>query len=659
MVEKIESPLLEEKIGAEIIDQPQYTPEQQTYLTNLKRRLTYARDERDKAHDEYDGMTYFQQWLQNEYWANTYIQPRRNKTDINFQSGTLRTKLFSFISAILSLNLSPDIIAYDENDIAISSLGNAMEDIMEKTFELENDEEKQILRVYELLKQGTVFIEEVWLEENYVDKQLTSEFDGTFNFKGWTQKKNKVTGQAVKNILSAKDVYLGNMRCYLFKEQPYVFTIESKTYKNAEALYGEWEMWKYVNKSKTTFVAGTGTEETDLFNASWSLLNHPQGEVEIVKYQSQSDNEYQILINGIPMLPIGFPLPWGRCYNIEQQNLEPIRQDFAYGKSFIFKNKNLVQLLDEMLKMGALKTYKSYMPAYLNTSEVIIPQSVLMPGRISMGIPANALKPVSDMESRGVTAGEFQMMEYIKRYVDENTSSQTFSGSKEQGTVTATQILELQRQARIMLGTIVLAVSLMEKKCDKLRLYNLLQNWFDPIDQTVDKVRNELKNRYRIVSRQRNVQGEGYGMRFIVPTEQNLTPEQVMIQENEMKTQIGKPVRIIAINPKVIKEADYVWMISINAREKKSSELNKLMFKQKIQDAIALGLPLDPTYVKEKFAEVWGDDPSKMFGATPPPQAPVQTGGQAGQPQNQGGVVLNKPQIGVEQTANKIANPAL
>ncbi len=654
------SPLLVDK-EEEIIDAPPYTEEQEGYLSNLKKRLIHAKDTRDAPHEEFDGLSFIQYWQKNEEIANTYIKPRKNQGDVLFQSGTLRVKLFAFISSIISLNLFPDILAYDKNDNVASSLGNAMEDIIDKTYELENDEEKQFIRIYELLKQGTTFHEELWDVKSYKAKELTKQFDGTFAFKGWKEKKKETDGKAIKNILCSKDVYLGNIKKYYIDDQPYLFTVENKTYEEVEKMFGDWEMFKYVPKKKTPVLAELGDKE---YKYHWALHNHPQGQVEIIRYQSLSDNEYQILINGIPMLPIGYPLPWGNRYNITQQNFEPIRKDFAYGKSFIFKNKNVVELLDEMLRMATLKTYKSFMPPYLNTSEMVVNKSVLMPGKITMGIPPGSLKPVSQEETRGVTQGEFNMIEYIKRYVDENTASQTFTGSKEKGTVTATQIIELQRQARIMLGVVILSVSLMEKKLAKLRLYTILENWFDPTGTEVDEARNILKNRYRIVSRQRGIDGEGPGLRYIVPTEEKITTDRVFEEEETLKKTTGRPTRIIFIKPKEIKQAEYVWVITINPREKKSSELNKLMFQQKIQGAYALGLQPDPNYVKEQYAEVWGDDPSKLFGTGEqqqpmPPAEGGQPAGAEGAPQNIGGPVVKKPEIGVDQATDKIAQPRL
>jgi len=52
-------------------------------------------------------------------------------------------------------------MAYNGDNIALQKTAEVFNDILEKTNELDRDEEKRILRQYELLKTGFVFIEEV------------------------------------------------------------------------------------------------------------------------------------------------------------------------------------------------------------------------------------------------------------------------------------------------------------------------------------------------------------------------------------------------------------------------------------------------------------------------------------------------------------------
>jgi len=604
--------LQKEEKDEEIIKVPDYSDAEKIYISNLQKRLESAKIAREQAFEEFDGLTLTQYYQANERTANTYLKPKKNKGDVVYQSGTLRTKMMAFLSNFQGLNLKPDISAYGKNEMPINILGNAMEDIIDKTEELEGDEEQKMLRQYELLKQGTVYLEELWEERWEIKKKITKGFLGMIKGVLWKTKRILGTGQPRRRILSLLSVYLGDLRIYDHEEQPYIFTVKIMNRVDVEAIFGNWERWQYVSKNKQSFT-GASSEQM-LFNM-WRLTSGMEkDQVEVIKYQDKPNNEFQIILNGVPMLPMGYPFPWGHGdYSIVQQNLEPIRFDFAYGKSFIFKNKNLVVLLDEMMKLSVLKTQKSYSPPYLNLSGRAVSKSVFMPGKITRGIEANTLVPVSEKEAQGVTNSEFNMVQELIRAIDSNTSSQTFTGAREKGQVTATQIVELQRQAKVMMGILVLAATLLEKKLEIKRLMILLENWFNPLDEVVDKARNLLRKRYRIVSRKRSIEEEGPGVRMVVPTKTMPTSEQLMAMENKMKGRIGMPVRILALNPAEIQSTKLTWVTTINPKEKRSSEMSKLMFGAEARDALDLGLRLNPDWLEDRFAEVWEEDASKMF----------------------------------------------
>lgn len=604
-----------DKIEEEAFLIPDYSDEEKTYISNLQKRLTAAGIARGQSFEEFDGMTYSDYWRTNERGANTYIEAVKNRGETLFQSGTLRTKMMAFLSSFQGLNLKADISAFNEKEILLNTLGNGIEDILEKTQELENDEEQRMLRQYEILKQGTVFVEEIWYEEWETIKELKKGFYGQISGVSWSSKKVKTKGSPRRSILPGPSVYLGDLTKYFIDDQPYIFTVQVKNWSEAEQIYGNWERWKYVSKTKRSFA---GLSDQQMIVNAWRFVAELQkNQVEIVKYQDKPNNEFQIIINGVLMLPLGFPLSSissGGGYSIVQQNLEPIRENFSYGKSFIFKNKNLVAILDMMMKLSVLKTQKSFLPPRLNLSDRIISRDVFMPGVISRGIMPGDVPPIDATEVQGVTAGEFRFIQEVKTFINENTVSPTFTGAKEAGgKVTATQIIELQRQSRIMMGLMVLAASLLEKKLSTKRLMIILEKWFDPIDNIVDKSRNILRNRYRITSRRMTISNEGEGFRMVIPSEEIPTSEEIRTSEETMKTEIGSPVRMIFLNPKEIKHARLTWVINVVPKEKKSSELSKILFGAMLQDAINLGLRLNLDYIEERFAQVWEEDSAKMF----------------------------------------------
>jgi len=613
-----------------------YTDLERKYISGLQKRIEEAKTNRDQPHQEFDGLDYLSYWLANERGANTMLQSKKNKEDVAFQSGTLATKMFAILASYQGLNLEPDITAFNEKQIVVNRLGNAMEEIMYKVGMVENDEEWKMVRQFEMVKHGFVFIEDAWKEPWSVNKKVTSGFYGNVKGAKWTTVREKEKGMPKRRIVPGPAVYLGDLSKYMMEDQPYIFTVETMDWVDAERIYGNWERWDSVSKEKRRFSGIVGQE---MVANSWRLLGELKaGKVEKIVYQDKPNNEIQIILNGVLMLPTGYPLtaisPDGE-YTIVQQNLEPIRHNFAYGKSFIFKNKNLVAVLDEMMKLAVLKTQKSFLPPYLNLSGRALSRTMFMPGKLTRGVSKGEIAPITDKEAQGVTNSELTMIQEVTRFIDRRTVSQTFAGSQESegGKVTATQIIELQRQARLMMGLLTLAASLLEKKLADKRLAILISKWFDPIDKVMDEARGVLKNKYRTTSNERMIDGEGMGMRMIIPTDGNMpNAKDLMAEEDQMSEKIGMPIRIIMLNPQEAKSAKMTWVTNVNPKDKKSSELSKMMFEKMINDAIALGLNLNMDYVGQRFAQVWEEDPSKLIAAVMPQQGmmPPQGGQQGG-----------------------------
>lgn len=604
------SPLLDEEV--KIIERPDYSDDEETYLKNLKQRLTDAKNQRDQTWDEFDGMDYLTYYESNEKLANTFLKPKNNKEDTNFQSGTVRQKLFALLAALTNLDLGGDISAYDKDALKIQALGDAMEDIVKRTEELDNDEEKKFLRFYELLKHGTVFVEEVWLEQQAKKKRMRKPFTGKLDSE-WTEKVEKAFARPSRNIIPGTNVYLGDMTKYDLADQPFVFTVEEKPYDEAEAIFGKWDRWKYVPRELQEVEP---KEKEAGWGDNWRLLESKKDRVEIVRYQDKWNNEFAILINGVLMTPVGLPIPYGLDdYTLVQQNLEPIHSKFAYGKSLVARIKNKVALLDEFQRLGILKTQKSFMPPYLNLSGRLLTSRVFMPGKITHGIPQNSLVPLSEKDSQGVTSSEMSMIAEIQKSIDAETTSPVFSGQPTQGKTTATEVIELQRQAKMVLGLTIFAASALEWKLTWKRLKNIIANWF----------KEETNN----VGVDRMIEGEGQGRRIIVPTKELPTAEAILKAEDALSMEQGMPVRLIFIKPDDINMAKLQWQVVVRPKEKRSSELNKLLFRAEFQDAQAFGQLLKIDYWAERFASIWDLNPQKAFKKTPEASAtaPITTGG--------------------------------
>jgi hypothetical protein len=601
---------------------PEYEAIAAPYRSYLMQRLAAAKEARDTKHAEFNNKTYYQYYEENEKIANTYLEEPVDKTEKKLSTGTIESKLNTLLSHLQNLNLTPSVMAYDKNNRSLQELGTAFTDIMLVTAEHDGgddggDKEKRLLRQRELLKQGTVFVMEQWLTRYEIKKKLKNRYDGKFAVE-YSQSLEKVFEGCSRDILYGPNVYLGDITAFSMNDQPYLFTVEHMSYDLAASVYGQFDNWKFVkpgmptNSPTETSTSGNGT----IYDQKWRLTTLQSSQVEIIKYYDQGRDEFMILVNGILLLPPGFPLsavtPAGK-YNIAKQVLYVINNHFTYGKSFVSSGAiyELSKALDRMLALFELKTLKSVTPAYINTTNKVIPARVLRPGNIAMGIPPNALQAIGN-EAQGVNSSEFQIFQELQNEIEKSTISAVFQGQQAKSGATATEVIEVQRQAKLTLGLIIAAATMLEVKLAYLRLHNILGNWLQPYDQMADGT-----PKYRSTSRKTAIEGDGVGERIVIPVEGELPPPEVirMLSLSE-EIEKGYPVRRMYLSPKIIRESQLRWYIVVEPKEEETSAYHKVLFREMLGDAMTLmqiGAQINVEGVTDKFASVYNIDKAKIF----------------------------------------------
>lgn len=610
----------------------EYTEKAQQYMSYLYYRLQRAKEARDAKLPEFNNKAYLNYFEENQKIAHTYLEEPADPSERKMSTGTIESKLNTLLSHLNNLNLTPVVNAFDRDQQTLRELGVAFTDIMEVVAEHDGgddggDKEKRMLRQRELLTQGTVFVNEGWVTKYEIKKKLKQAYDGKFmSFSGYTERLEKVYEGCDRQLMYGPNVYLGDITMYNMEDQPFIFTIEKMSYEQARTIYGGFENWKFVKPgvpSNTPTETSSVSSSGNIYDQKWRLTQVSDDQVEIIKYQDKPMDEYMIVINGILMLPPGFPLsaitPRGR-YSVAKQILQPINAQFAYGKSFVSSGSvyELSRILDRMLALFELKTRKSVTPPYLNVTNRVIPAKVLMPGKISMGITPNALQPIGT-ESQGVTASEYQIFKEIQDQIEKSTVSNVFQGQQAKSGATATEVIEVQRQARLTLGLIIAAATLLEVKIGYLRLHNIISNWLNPVG-----VYSDGTNRYRNATRRTTIEGEGQGERRIIPIDGQLPPPSVVrmltLKEEQQKRM---PVRRMYLSPKIVQEANITWYITVEPKEEETSAYHKVLFREMIGDAMTLmqlGAQINMDGVTDEFGKVYNVDKAKVFssaGASP------------------------------------------
>jgi hypothetical protein len=597
----------------ESVERPNYEDSEIQYLGALKGRLKRAMEDRDQPHEFFDGMTYVERCAQNRRLANTYIKPKANKQETNFSTGSAHQKFVALVAGVFNNNFEPDITAFNEDDLAIGELGEAMEDILLKTEELDMDEEKKLRRQWVMFEQGEVFVEELVVDSVHLEKEIKGKFDGKFRGVEWTKKLKKSLPKFTRNVIRNEKVYLGNIHEFDIENQPFLFTVEVKPYEEVKDMYGEFEMFKYVSKDLTEFM-NTASATSSTYFPFWSLTSVKKGYVEILKYQNKGAKEFQCILNGVPMFPIGFPMPWKHGeYNLVKQVSEMIDEHFAYGKSVLQRLKTSQALEDEFWRLAILKGQQGAVPPMINNTGRVLSSRIFLPGTITNNIPEGKLKRVLE-DTKGIENSEIAILQMFRDNINENSTSEVGQGQAPKGNPTATQIDAQMMAAEKLMGLSSFAGAMLEKKLSTLRLYNVLEKWFDPTGTKVDDVRR-LVNKYRSISVEKSIDGQGVGQEIVQVTDEANMPRhsvEVLTESNELTKKTGIPTTKIYLNRDAILSGKYLWRITVIPQPKKTSNLQKIMFRNMLNDFL-FSPNVNLEFLEDEVAKAWGKNPSKAF----------------------------------------------
>lgn len=591
-----------------------YSDKENEYYSFLLERIETARNLRGMKYTELNDMNYDLYYDTNLKAANSYIAPKKNKNDTRVVTGTTEEKELSLISAILNYNLQPSLFPYDTVGMEIPELGSVVEQLVMKSRELEMYDDKKPLIYKELFDQGTCYVEEQWVEESKIAKKMKK---GATNMSKmsdieWTEEQITMPGECRVRLIEGKKVYLGNIREFSERNQPFIFIADQISYAEAETIYGDWERWQFVQKDVVKFC-----QTNDSTYRVWTLSEMQKDMVEVIKYYDKFANEVMIILNGIMMLPVGFPLtevsPSGEI-PVVKADAYPISQFFAISKSIPSKTKVDQETVDEMLKLIVLKTRKSFQPPLANNTGRVLSDDIQIPGTITNQIDPDKIKPIGD--TTGVSLSEFNAFQFIRNIIDEKSVSPTFTGDISKGDKTATEILEVKKQGMMKLGMVLWGVLSLERKLTDLRIANILANWTKDIDEQVDPITKKLEKLYRTVVVEGSV-GDGAIGKSIVEFSENVneySPAMVAEEEKMLGQTYKMPVKKTYISPS-ISALKMNWKIVINPVERESNEFDRILFKQDIQDAITLfgSQSLNYGYLRNRYATFMKENPDKFF----------------------------------------------
>jgi hypothetical protein len=433
---------------------PNYTPSEDMYRTNILNLLQLAYNTREQTHEELNDKSYSEYYLINRQQDMAYNPPKKNPSDSRVVTGIIHEKDTTVQAIIDSMNLQPTVKFYDTNNPDLLDLGNFLTAKIRKSFTKEGFREKlsEFLRIN--ISQGNVFTLEQRTKKYETRKIPVGNPKDPFKMK-WNTVVEQCDEYCESIALPNTTVFMPNLLESDIKKQPYLFVVMQVPTITIEQMYKDFPRFKNIPKYPTKTVP----PNTDGLWGDFYLQQPQQKYSEVIIYQNKPQNEYQIFINGVMMLPIdevdgrvvGFPLtyfsPSGE-YTIVKGDNEKI-PFFAYAKSLPTKNEVKEEIANEFLRIATHKFRYSAFPSIGNNADKILPANIWDP---SIVIPDLDEKDFTILNPEGkLTQADFSFYSLIMNSIDETSVSKSLEGSNNEK-VTATQYVDQKRENLKKLG---------------------------------------------------------------------------------------------------------------------------------------------------------------------------------------------------------------
>lgn len=569
------------------------TPAEADQYGLIVKRLEQARDNRNQASRYLDGMNYINDYITNEDNKNTYLTPRVNDTEVRINPGTAEKKLDTIRNEFLTMDFVPEVKAFDEHDLLDDFLS---EDITNIIFRIKKQERNPFREDSDYEAMDDMIAQRASYRQTYMHTE-------TLN--------GKTTHRIQNRAISGLKVFPGSMSMspYLWNLQPFIVLYDRLNYSTAKALYGHYDNFKYIIPTK-------GNTQEDIYigqQFDYRFDNLSYGEVEIVTYESVPDNEYQILINGIPMLAPGTELPWSYPgYDVQIFVGKTLGKDYLLGRPFTAMAKNMSFVQTETLRLLMRKFQQAIEPPVGTAKKdgKTYSSAVWDPSAITHGVTKNTFEKLIDHD--GITQSEYNLYNLIEQKTEEfigaNNIAQGLQGGRE---MSATEILTMQKNFIKQLGYLVAARVRMENVITEQMIYWFVDNYLSPVKKKMDQGKGPVDVYRSFTIEDAVLENKQFGKKVIFLVAEDVDRETLenAYEFQETQRQLGNNIRISFLNINKMKEYHRYWYVRTEVREKQGTALDKVMFQEQLnQGALVQQVtqtPLAAAPIIEAYERTW------------------------------------------------------
>ncbi len=582
---------------------------------------------RESPHPQFDGMGYMKYNETNEMADISYIPPKKNKFDTRVTSGITHEKDSTLVALINSFHWEPQCTVFYK-DQELPELSTSFTAWVRKVQELDHMDEKDQIMMRQLIAQGNVFAQIKHVQE-WVPNKVITNTNGDYTSKDgvkWENMGYKQTLDATTcEMVDGKKIFMEDFYQNDIRKQVGVYTVEYIPRERIQAIWKNNPRWRNVPKK----CAPNGTIGAMITQGSiysdWFFITLDFDKVEVIQAIRPYENRYQIYLNGIPMLPAGFPLteisPSGQTF-IAKGDIDPMNM-CAYSKGIPAKTKMDQALYDSLMRISLIKFEQSAFPPSGNNTGRTLSPDIFMPTKITRNLKKEDISILTD--NAGLQQSDFNFVNMIKEQID-NKSINTILESGQAGSdVTLGQYLDQQKRQLVKLGGIFDGVINFKKQVAHLTLMDCLYNG-TRTDKNIP-----IKDSFEDGSK---------GTRVLRFKQNNIgTPQGLHDEEDKYKLQTGQDVRYVDMDPEqlraVVNDPEYYIYWEIVPVDKNNDKITQAFFIQMISQAAQLfGMQsLKVQSLKQRYAQVMGEKFDDLFLSADEIQQQQQQAMMAGQDQ--------------------------
>ena len=470
----------------------QYLPSEKeiSVINNVYERFVAMKNERDKIRHEFDGRTITEYVNDSADQYNGIVSEELKTTKEDWQSliwdHETRGKVKTIVAMVTGTKPFISLIGESEADHEFAS---DMYEVYEDSWKKENGSYKIYTQALEAAVKGTVIVEEMYVEEKYKEKVITSvnQQTGQVKFK----EKEKIRGGygCVKaEIVPLLSFYPNENSAEIKHDCATLRQYSKKAFMNT---FG-----KYPNAAHVK----NGVWGSDL-NASLykSVTTNNSELVEVIKYYNEDFDEFVILANGVWLNPqeggeIG-PIPF------DHKKLPFAKTVFELADVDCFYGKSMPDLLG-----GEQETRNALLRLMVDQEILAVNRPILL----GMGIeiesyqlyPGKTIKMTGDitqareLDISGSNQSAFQLLNLLRNSADVNTSIDPTSQGVHSGRKTAREAVILDENAKRITSTFQVFIYKLLYDRAILRIENIKQFYTTPVQYSVlkDKYGNETLN---------------------------------------------------------------------------------------------------------------------------------------------------------------------